>query len=65
MTGTITILTLLIIIIQTSSAIRHAFYELFIHLHIALVVLALVFLWFHLARLPQRNYLLLLPVRGL
>jgi hypothetical protein len=58
MTGTITILAFLTIIIQTSSAIRHAFYELFIHLHIALVVLALMFLWFHLARLPQRNYLL-------
>ena len=57
-TGSITILALLVILIQTSSAIRHAFYELFIHLHIALVVLALVFLWFHLAGLPQRNYLL-------
>jgi predicted ferric reductase len=57
-TGTVTILALLVILIQTSSAIRHAFYELFIHLHIALVVLALVFLWFHLAKLPQRNYLL-------
>jgi hypothetical protein len=57
-TGSITILALLVILIQTSSAIRHAFYELFIHLHIALVVLALVFLWFHLTGLPQRNYLL-------
>jgi hypothetical protein len=57
-TGSITILVLLVILIQTSSTIRHAFYELFIHLHIALVVLALVFLWFHLAGLPQRNYLL-------
>jgi hypothetical protein len=58
MTGTIATLTLLVILIQTSSAIRHAFYEIFIHLHAALIILALVFLWFHLTGFSQRNYLL-------
>jgi hypothetical protein len=58
MTGTIATLTLLVILIQSSSVIRHAFYELFIHLHIALIILALLFLWFHLDGFPKRNYLL-------
>lgn len=58
MTGSIVALALLTILIQSSSAIRHAFYETFIHLHIALIILALVFLWFHLDGLPRRSYLL-------
>ena len=58
MTGTVAVLTLLVILIQSSSAIRHAFYEVFIHLHVGLIILALVFLWFHLAGYQQRNYLI-------
>jgi Ferric reductase NAD binding domain/FAD-binding domain len=58
MTGMIATVTMLIILIQASSAIRHAFYEIFVHLHIALIILVLVFLWFHLNGFSQRSYLL-------
>ena len=57
MTGTIATLTLLVLLVQSSSAIRSAFYEVFIHLHVGLIILALVFLFFHLAGFQQRNYL--------
>lgn len=58
MAGTIATLALLTVLIQSSSAIRHACYEIFTHLHIALITLALVFLWFHLDGFRQRSYLL-------
>ena len=58
MTGMIATLALLVVLIQSSSAIRHAFYEIFVHLHVGLIILALVFLWFHLAGYQQRNYLI-------
>ena len=43
--------------IQSSSVLRHAFYEVFLHLHIALVILFIIALWQHLHDLPQRRYL--------
>ncbi len=49
---------MLAIILQTSSALRHAAYETFLHLHIALVVVILAVIWLHLDGLPQRNWLL-------
>ena len=58
MTGTIAVLTMLVVSIQSTSAIRHAFYELFVHLHVALIILAVVFLWFHLSDLAPRSLLL-------
>lgn len=58
MTGTIATLALIILSIQSSSAIRHAFYEAFVHLHISLIILTLVFLWMHLKGFPQQQYLL-------
>ncbi len=48
---------MLIIILQTSSALRHAFYETFLHVHIALVIVILVVIWMHLDGLPQRRWL--------
>lgn len=48
---------MLVIMLQASSVARHAFYELFLHLHIALIVLTIVILWMHLDGLPQRIYL--------
>ncbi|KAF7508851.1 hypothetical protein GJ744_008560 [Endocarpon pusillum] len=56
-TGLISIVGLVVILVQSPSAIRHAFYETFLHLHIALVVLSFVGLWMHLAELPQRSLL--------
>lgn len=46
------------ITLQASAALRHAFYETFLHLHIALVILSLVFLWKHLEDTHPQKYLL-------
>lgn len=48
---------MLAIILQASSPLRHAFYETFLHLHIALVIVILVVTWMHLDGLPQRRWL--------
>lgn len=39
---------MVVISIQASSIVRHAFYESFKYLHIALVILVLITIWFHL-----------------
>ena len=57
-TGLVATVILVAIVIQTSSPIRHAFYETFLHLHILLIIVSLVFLWLHLGGLPQQRYLL-------
>ncbi|KAL8837104.1 MAG: hypothetical protein Q9170_002661 [Blastenia crenularia] len=46
------------IVLQASAALRHAFYETFLHLHIALVILLLIFLWKHLDNSEPQKYLL-------
>lgn len=53
------------IIIQAWSPLRHAFYEIFKLLHIALAALSIVGLWYHLdlGEIPQLSYLY--PVIGL
>ncbi|CAM1502803.1 Fc.00g075790.m01.CDS01 [Cosmosporella sp. VM-42] len=45
--------------VQASSPLRHAFYEFFKLLHIALAILAVIGLWYHLQlkELPQLKYL--------
>lgn len=48
--GTIAFVAL---VLHSPSVIRHAFYEAFLHVHIALVVLCLWGLWLHLKNLPQ------------
>jgi hypothetical protein len=55
-TGTVGTIAALVIILQSSALIRHAFYETFLHLHIALVMLIMVFLYKHLDGLPQLIY---------
>lgn len=40
------------ILFQSPSAVRHAFYEVFLYLHIGLVITAVVALWYHLAYFP-------------
>ena len=52
-TGTVAGLAFLIILIQSPSPVRHAFYETFLHLHIALVIASVVALWYHLEGTPQ------------
>ncbi|GAB7345394.1 hypothetical protein MBLNU457_3736t1 [Dothideomycetes sp. NU457] len=57
--GMVATCTLVVIIIQSASPIRHAFYELFINMHRVLVVLALVGTYLHIERanLPQLPYI--------
>ncbi|MCJ1307027.1 hypothetical protein MMC25_000673 [Agyrium rufum] len=47
-TGFIGTVATVAILIQASSVIRHAFYETFLHLHIALAILTIVGLWYHI-----------------
>ncbi|KAI9765635.1 MAG: hypothetical protein M1839_005407 [Geoglossum umbratile] len=51
---------LAVICIQASSPIRHAFYEMFKLLHIALVIVVVISTWYHLQLkgLPQTKYLI-------
>ncbi|TVY84944.1 Ferric reductase transmembrane component [Lachnellula suecica] len=55
MYGFIAVVTFVVISFQASSILRHAFYETFKYLHIALVILVIIAIWFHLtlAGLPQ------------
>ncbi|EYE94600.1 ferric reductase family protein [Aspergillus ruber CBS 135680] len=46
------------LMVHSPSPIRHAFYETFLHLHIAMAAVAFGFLWVHLKGLPAQNYLL-------
>lgn len=48
---------MLAIILQSISALRHAFYETFLHVHRALVIVIMVVTWMHLDGLPQRRWL--------
>ena len=57
MAGFIASIALLAILLQTPSPVRHAFYETFLHIHIALIILTLIFLWQHLSSFIQRRYL--------
>lgn len=46
------------LMVHSPSPIRHAFYETFLHLHIAMAAVAFGFLWIHLKGMPAQNYLL-------
>jgi predicted ferric reductase len=59
LTGTIGVCAFIVILLQSPSIIRHAFYETFLHIHILLVILSLVVLWAHLDGLPHQKQLLL------
>ncbi|KAI9679805.1 MAG: hypothetical protein M1817_004819 [Caeruleum heppii] len=56
--GLLGTLALIIIVLQSPSPIRHAFYETFLHVHIALVILTVIGLWLHLRLLPQMALLI-------
>lgn len=56
-TGVIGTAAFVVILLQACKPLRSAFYEAFLHIHIALVVAALVGIWIHLDGLPQRVYL--------
>ncbi|KAJ6115538.1 hypothetical protein N7523_005955 [Penicillium sp. IBT 18751x] len=46
------------LLLHSPSPIRHAFYEVFIHLHFALAALMMGFLWVHLNGMAAQTYLL-------
>ena len=55
--GLLATIAMILIFIQTPSPIRHAFYEVFLHLHQALAIVALIGIWHHanIASLPQKT----------
>ena len=57
MTGLIGTVLFLVLGLHSLSPIRHAFYEFFVHFHIALVIASMVFLWMHLDGFKQQNVL--------
>lgn len=57
-TGLVALLAFAIILMQSPSIIRHAFYEAFLHIHILLAIIVLVFLWMHLDGFPQQRLVL-------
>ncbi|KAI5292422.1 hypothetical protein KEM52_006369, partial [Ascosphaera acerosa] len=56
--GFVAAVCFLTIVIQACSPIRHAFYETFLHLHIALAGVAFGMLWVHLRNFHQQKYLM-------
>ncbi|KAJ5115192.1 hypothetical protein NUU61_000951 [Penicillium alfredii] len=56
--GLVALLGFVFIFLQSLSPVRHSFYELFLHLHIALAIMSFVALWYHLKNLLQQRVLL-------
>ena len=57
-TGFVATVMFIALVTLAYSPIRHAFYETFLHLHIAMAIVCFAFLWIHLHGLPQQIYLL-------
>lgn len=58
MSGFVAMVCFFFLMLHSPSALRHAFYETFLHMHIAVVMVSLGFLWVHLNDYPQQKYLL-------
>ena len=60
--GLVGMIAMLVILLQSPSAIRHAFYETFLHLHQLLALLALLGVFYHIkiARLPQMSFVVII-----
>ncbi|GAB1213037.1 hypothetical protein ATERTT37_002186 [Aspergillus terreus] len=56
--GLVSFIAFVVILFQSLSPIRHAFYEAFLHFHILLAVMAFVGLWYHLEGLAMQRVLL-------
>ncbi|CRG85905.1 hypothetical protein PISL3812_02908 [Talaromyces islandicus] len=57
LTGLVAAVGFVALVLFASSALRHAFYETFLHFHILLALMAFVALWLHLKEFPQLVYL--------
>ena len=57
--GAVGVVAMLILILQSPSAVRHAFYETFLHIHQAMALATLIGVYFHLDldKLPQLPYI--------
>ncbi|KAJ5720171.1 hypothetical protein N7493_007049 [Penicillium malachiteum] len=58
LSGFVTTCTLTALLVHSPSAIRHAFYETFIHFHFVLAAVSMGFLWVHLNGMVAQTYLL-------
>ncbi|KAF9885308.1 hypothetical protein FE257_013025 [Aspergillus nanangensis] len=56
--GLVAVCAFAFILVHSPSPIRHAFYETFLHVHIAVVATVLVTLWIHLDHRPAQSLLL-------
>ncbi|KAJ5212000.1 uncharacterized protein N7498_003646 [Penicillium cinerascens] len=56
--GTVSTAALVALMLHSPSPIRHAFYEVFVHLHFALAAVSIGFLWVHLDGLAPQIYVL-------
>ncbi|KXL50146.1 hypothetical protein M433DRAFT_157048 [Acidomyces richmondensis BFW] len=59
LTGIIGTSAFVAILLSSPSVVRHAFYETFLHVHIALAITACGAVWWHLQGLPQQAFLLI------
>ncbi|KAI9766980.1 MAG: hypothetical protein M1840_005938 [Geoglossum simile] len=59
LSGAIGTAAMVLIMIQSPSPIRHAFYETFLHIHILLALVAIIGVWVHLdlPKLPPLHYI--------
>ncbi|GIC86997.1 ferric reductase family protein [Aspergillus udagawae] len=58
LTGLIAACAFVGLMVHSPSPIRHAFYETFLHLHIAMAIVSMAGLWIHLNGFPAQTYLL-------
>ncbi|KAK2805272.1 hypothetical protein FQN50_006298 [Emmonsiellopsis sp. PD_5] len=58
MTGLVAAILFCVLVLHSPSAIRHAFYETFLHLHILMVIITFAFLWIHLKDRMQLRFLI-------
>ncbi|KAK4507511.1 hypothetical protein PRZ48_001246 [Zasmidium cellare] len=58
LTGTVGFCAFCALLLQSPSIVRHAFYETFLHLHIALAITAVVAVWMHLDGMAAQLILL-------
>lgn len=56
--GAVAICAFIVLLLQTPGAIRHAFYETFLHVHILFALLATAALWVHTKGMATQNVLL-------
>ncbi|KAK4999383.1 hypothetical protein LTR66_001580 [Elasticomyces elasticus] len=57
MTGTIGTFAFIMLLLHSPSVVRHAYYEVFLHVHVVLAATAVAAVWIHLKTLPQQGIL--------